>query len=92
MANILVTGADGFIGSHLCDFLLKKGYAVTAIDNFITGRKENLTEALKNSEFRLVEWDICKPMEESQLPFLKKYGLHGVFHTGLRPAHQESGF
>ena len=38
----LVTGAAGFIGSHLCDSLLEKGYEVTGIDNLVVGRKENL--------------------------------------------------
>ena len=78
--HILVTGGSGFIGSHLCDALLLKGYAVTAVDNFLTGRRTNVTDALKNPNFRLVEWDVCSPIPESSLELLKTHGLHGIFH------------
>ncbi len=78
--HILVTGGSGFIGSHLCDRLLAEGYFVTAVDNFVTGRKVNVTQALKNDRFRLIEWDVCKPLNESQIEFLGKHGLHALFH------------
>ena len=42
MKKIIVTGAAGFLGSHLCDSLLEKGYKVLGIDNFFRGKKENL--------------------------------------------------
>lgn len=80
MKHILVTGGAGFIGSHLCDELLKRGYAVTALDNFLTGRPENLLEARKSPHFAFVEQDVCDPIVEDRLPLLKKHGLHGVFH------------
>lgn len=80
MKHVLVTGGSGFIGSHLCDVLLKRGYAVTAVDNFITGRKENLTEALNNPNFQLLEWDVCEAIPEDRLKFLGRDGLHGVLH------------
>lgn len=78
--HVLVTGGSGFIGSHLCDLLLSKGYYVSAIDNFITGRKQNITQALKNPKFHFVEADVAKGIDESKLPFLKEHGLFGVFH------------
>lgn len=78
--HILVTGGAGFIGSHLCERLLKEGYLVTAVDNFVTGRKSNLSEALKNDRFRFLEWDVCKPLREADIEFLGKNGLHGLFH------------
>lgn len=80
MKHVLVTGGAGLVGSHLCDLLLKKGYAVTAVDNFVTGRKKNLEAALKHPEFDLVEWDVCKPLPEERLKLVAKHGLHGVFH------------
>jgi dTDP-glucose 4,6-dehydratase len=80
MKHILITGGAGFIGSHLCERLLERGYAVTALDNLLTGRKENLTEALKHPHFRYVERDVCLPLEESLFEFIGKYGLHGIFH------------
>jgi len=60
----IVTGGAGFIGSHLCEALLAANYQVIAVDNFITGRKDNLTEALKNSQFRLIEHDVVEPLKE----------------------------
>jgi nucleoside-diphosphate-sugar epimerase len=80
MKHVLVTGGSGFIGSHLCDLLLSKGYAVTAIDNFVTGRKSNLNEALRHPSFRILEWDICEPLPEERLEFAKLHGLFGVLH------------
>ncbi|MFL5812308.1 MAG: NAD-dependent epimerase/dehydratase family protein, partial [Bdellovibrionia bacterium] len=78
--HILVTGGSGFIGSHLCERLLAEGYSVTAVDNFVTGRKKNVTEALKNDRFRLIEWDVCKPLDEAKIEFIGKHGLHALFH------------
>ncbi len=80
MKHIVITGGAGFIGSHLSETLLGKGYAVTAVDNFVTGRKENLKQALENPNMRLLEWDVCKPIPEQRLELLAKHGLHGVFH------------
>ena len=48
MKTILVTGGAGFIGSHLCEFLLSKNNKVICVDNFFTGAKENVTHLLAN--------------------------------------------
>jgi dTDP-glucose 4,6-dehydratase len=80
MKHVLITGGSGFIGSHLCDLFLSKGWAVTAVDNFVTGRKVNLTEALRHPEFDLVEQDVVEPLVESRFKLIAKYGLHGVLH------------
>jgi dTDP-glucose 4,6-dehydratase len=62
----LVAGAAGFIGSHLCDLLLAQNYEVIGVDNFITGRAENLQNAKKaGSKFKFIEADITKPMATS---------------------------
>jgi UDP-N-acetylglucosamine 4-epimerase len=58
--TILVTGGAGFIGSNLCEALLEKGNKVVCLDNFATGKRENLEELLKDSNFTLIEGDIRK--------------------------------
>lgn len=63
----LVTGGAGFIGSHLCDRLLDQGYSVICVDNFLTGRKENLADALKNPQFHLVEHDVIQSLTKQQI-------------------------
>lgn len=62
--SCLVAGGAGFIGSNLCDRLLASGYSVICVDNFLTGRKKNVQEALKNPRFRLVEHDVIKPLDK----------------------------
>ena len=56
--KILVTGGAGFIGSHLCEFLLREGHAVTALDNLVGGRKKNLKNFQTHNHFSFVEADI----------------------------------
>lgn len=55
----LVTGAAGFIGSHLVDLLIGQGHSVVAVDNLMTGRRENLAQHDGNDRFRFAETDIC---------------------------------
>ncbi len=55
---ILVTGGAGFIGSNLCEVLLKNGNKVNCLDNFSTGKKENILPFLNNQNFSLIEGDI----------------------------------
>ena len=59
--TILVTGGAGFIGSHLCKSLLKRGDKVICIDNLITGSVENITDLLQNPNFEFINHDIIKP-------------------------------
>ncbi|NMC36082.1 NAD-dependent epimerase/dehydratase family protein [Candidatus Beckwithbacteria bacterium] len=61
--SILITGGAGLIGSHLCDLLLNQGHRVTCVDNFITGRKENLEIASASPNFKCIEADISNPAE-----------------------------
>ena len=58
----LVAGGAGFIGSHLCDRLVKEGYEVMCLDNLYTGRMENIRHLLENSHFTFVSHDVTKPM------------------------------
>ena len=58
--TILVTGGAGFIGSNLCEELLRLGNNVVCLDNFATGKRENLEQLLKDTNFTLIEGDIRK--------------------------------
>ncbi|MBZ9677596.1 UDP-glucuronic acid decarboxylase family protein [Mesorhizobium sp. ES1-1] len=60
--TILVAGGAGFLGSHLCDTLLDSGHSVICVDNFLTGRLENISSLLGRPRFRLVEQDVCQPI------------------------------
>ncbi len=63
MANrILVAGGAGFLGSHLCDRLLEAGNDVLCVDNFYTGRRENIQHLMDNPRFELMEHDVCFPL------------------------------
>ena len=60
--RILVTGGAGFIGSHLCRRLLNDGHEVLCVDNFFTGRRQNIHELLNNKNFELMRHDITMPL------------------------------
>ncbi len=60
--RILVTGGAGFLGSHLCERLLQLGHDVICLDNFFTGRRQNIAHLLDNRAFELVRHDICEPL------------------------------
>lgn len=57
----MVTGGAGFIGSHLCEHFLERGAEVEAVDNFLTGARDNVAHLADNPSFRLVEHDITTP-------------------------------
>ena len=59
--NSVVTGGAGFIGSHLCERLIKAGHEVICVDNFITGNPKNVEHLKSDARFRLVEHDINEP-------------------------------
>ena len=58
--NILVTGGAGFLGSHLCDRLINEGHKVICLDNYFTGKKENINHLIDNPFFSLVEQDVVE--------------------------------
>lgn len=60
--KILITGGSGFIGSHLAEALLAEGHEVTALDNFYSSKRTNVSHLLDNSRFKLVEHDITVPL------------------------------
>ena len=61
MKKILITGGAGFIGSHLCERLLKEGNEVICLDNYFTGNKSNIIHLLNNHFFEIVRHDIITP-------------------------------
>ncbi len=60
--RILITGGAGFIGSHLCERLLGEGQEVLCLDNFFTGRRENIFHLLDNPRFELLRHDVTEPI------------------------------
>ena len=60
--RILVTGGAGFLGSHLCERLLREKNHVVCVDNFLTGNKKNVERLLKDPHFELIRHDIVKPL------------------------------
>jgi len=61
MKRILITGGAGFIGSHLCKYLLERGNEIICLDNFFTGKKQNIEHLLDNHYFELIRHDVTMP-------------------------------
>jgi UDP-glucose 4-epimerase len=88
--RVLVTGGAGFIGSHLCERLIKEGHTVTAIDNFSTGKASNLKELKSTDSFTLVEGSILDTKLLSSIIINTEYIFHlaaavGVFNIVNHP-------
>ena len=71
--RILITGAAGFLGSHLCDRFLAEGHQVVGVDNYLTGRPENLGHLSERADFSFIRQDVTKYIEVDG-------GLDGVLH------------
>jgi nucleoside-diphosphate-sugar epimerase len=86
MPKVLVTGGGGFIGSHLTEALLTKGFVVRVLDNFSTGKRENLIFDNKYNSVETIEGDIC------DLSTCQKAvrGVDYVFHQAALPSVQRS--
>lgn len=63
MKKILVTGGAGFLGSHLCERLLKDGHEVICLDNYFTGSKRNIIHLMDNPYFEVIRHDITEPID-----------------------------
>jgi nucleoside-diphosphate-sugar epimerase len=86
MATILVTGGAGFIGSHLAEGLLKQGHQVRVLDNFSTGKKENLIFERPNPSLEVINGDI-RELGDCQKAVA---GVEYVFHEAALASVQRS--
>ena len=68
--RVLVSGAAGFLGSHLCEALIAEGNDVVGVDNYATGNVANLAELNKRPEFSFIEHDICEPLKIDQIDYV----------------------
>jgi len=68
--RVLVTGAAGFLGSHLCDSLLQEGNRVIGVDNLSTGDEANLAHLGNEPRFEFVQQDICRPFDVGEVDFV----------------------
>ncbi|MGE0171387.1 MAG: UDP-glucuronic acid decarboxylase family protein [Oligoflexales bacterium] len=82
-SRVLITGGAGFIGSHLCESYLSRGWEVLCLDNFFTGSKDNIRPFLSNSDFELVRHDICDP-------YLAEVDLVLNFACPASPVHYQN--
>jgi len=72
MEKVIVTGGAGFIGSHLCELLLSRGYFVYCVDNLLTGSERNIKYLLNNPNFRFIKFDVTQsrlPIDEANYVF-----------------------
>ena len=85
--KILVTGAAGFLGSHLCDVLLTEGHTIIGVDNLCTGNLANLTHLNGDSRFSLIEQDISLPFDPGQVDYVFNFASPAspVDYTRLGP-------
>ena len=82
MAKYLVTGGAGFIGSHIVEELLKRGEQVGILDNFSTGRRENIAPFMDNPDLELVEGDL----RSYHIVQIAVKGIDYVLHQGALPS------
>ncbi|CAI0469703.1 unnamed protein product [Linum tenue] len=96
--RIVVTGGAGFVGSHLVDRLISRGDSVIVVDNFFTGRKENVMHHFKNPRFEMIRHDVVEPLllEVDQIyhlacPASPVHYKHnpGEMWTGVRSCYDE---
>lgn len=83
--TVLVTGGAGFLGSHLCDRLLREGNKVVSLDNFHTGSRSNHSHQASNPNFEVIEADVADP-----LPNLRVHEIYHLACPASPPHYQES--
>ncbi|MBW6441903.1 SDR family oxidoreductase [Patescibacteria group bacterium] len=75
MKTIVVTGGAGFLGSHLCEYLVEKGDSVFCIDNLFTGNVKNIEHLIDNPNFKFIEHDIIEPIFFDDIKIDQIYNL-----------------
>lgn len=80
MKTYLVTGGGGFIGSFVCERLLKEDYRVICVDNFLTGQKKNIEQLLKNPNFSLIEADVSTNDWHQRINSLTHQRIDSILH------------
>ncbi len=96
MKRALVAGGSGFIGSHLCEKLIEKGYSVACVDNLKSGKKSNLKNIINNKNFRFIKADIrkftkingnldfvCNLASYASPPYYQKYSVDTLMTNSL---------
>ena len=83
--NILVTGGAGFIGSHLCEYLLREGHRVICLDNLSTGDAKNIQHLLQHQNFRFMKLDVNEKFDLDSMHELAEFkipfqGIQEIFH------------
>lgn len=83
--NVLVTGGAGFIGSHLCEQLLKDGHRVICVDNFATGDVKNIDALMQYQDFRFLKLDVNEPFDLEKFSELAVFklpfqGIQEIYH------------
>ena len=92
--NILVSGGAGFIGSHLCEELVRQGHQVICLDNFVTGTRMNIEFLLQLPNFHFIKHDIVEPIDLESFPELKPLhldtlGLQEVYNLACPTSYKE---
>ncbi len=82
MVTDLVTGGAGFIGSHLCDYLIARGHRVICVDNLGSGTKDNITHLLKNKNFKFIKHNII-------FPFTIDEPIDHIYHLASRASPKD---
>ena len=86
----LVTGSAGFIGSHMCDYLLMKNHKVFGIDNLVSGKKKNLKKSFNNKQFIFIKNDIenigkiCKKNKIKKIDYIFHFAGHGELIPSIK--------
>lgn len=88
MANVMVTGGAGFIGSHLCDALIAEGNFVVCVDNLQRGDRSNVAHLVENPEFAFFEQDVTE--QEKMEILLSRYNVTRVYHLAANTDLWES--
>jgi len=92
--NVVVTGGAGFIGSHLCERLIKDGHRVICIDNLQGGVESNIHHLFAHPHFEFLHLDITQPIDFAQIPELKRFSLQGqgiqdIYHLACPTSPKE---